>query len=102
MKGDKVKIVPVTGETIERTDRQLKTLITTTEGTMPGSRDFGISGDFIDLPSDESINEYAVELQEKVDKFIPEIAISEIKKESNENGETTMQIYIERSEDNGE
>ena len=99
--GEKIQIVPVTGETLERTDRQIKTLITTIEGTMPRSRGFGMSGDFIDMPPDESINEFAVDLQEKIDTYIPEIAVQEIKKESNEKGETTMQIYIERGEEDG-
>ena len=98
MDGEKIQIVPITGESLERMDRQIKTLITTIEGTMPGSRGFGMSGDFIDMPPDESINEFAVDLQEKIDTFIPGIEVQEIKKEENENGEITTKIYIERSE----
>ena len=65
-------------EELEAYDEQLQCLISTVEGTLPGSRGFGL-----------------MDLQEKVEKFIPGIGIANVSGKMNDSSLET-QIYIER------
>ncbi len=80
---------------IERIDSQLRSLILSIERTIPGSRGFGMSDLFIDMASPEAVNAFALELEEKVDKFIPEISIAGVYAKPNTNGISSLQIYVE-------
>ena len=69
-----ISIVHAGGElNIERIDEELKALILSPEGTIPGSRNFGLAGEFLSRPPNEAVNILAMELEEKVETFIPEI-----------------------------
>ena len=83
---------------VEKYNLQLKALITTKAGTLPGSRGFGISPDILDLGPEQSINLLALELAEKVDQYIPDITVSGIDRSANGKGVVKTQIYIERRE----
>lgn len=92
---NQIEIVSVGAESsVERVNAQLRSLILSRERTIPGSRGFGLSGDFVDLPSYEASSEFAVELEEKVDEFIPEIDISEVRTQMNINGTNHTQVFI--------
>lgn len=92
---DRITIVPVGGEApIERVNAQLKALILTRERTIPGSRGFGLSGDYLDAPCYEVSSEFGVELEEKVDIYIPEIDIAEVKVDAGIDGRVDTQVSV--------
>lgn len=92
---DRIEIVPVGGDTsIRRVDAQLKALILARERTIPGSRGFGLAGDYLDAPCYEVASEFGVELEEKVDIYIPEIDIAEVKVDAGIDGTVDAQISI--------
>ena len=59
------------GLDIQRIDAELKALILATEGMIPGSRNFGLAGEFLTRPPLEAANLLAIELEEKVSEYIP-------------------------------
>lgn len=81
---------------VEKYNLQLKALITTKEGTLPGSRGFGISPDILDLGPEQSINLLTLELSEKVDQYIPDITVSGVDRSSSAKGIVKTKIHIER------
>ena len=92
---DRITIVPVGGEApIERINAQLRALILTRERTIPGSRGFGLSGDYLDAPCYEVSSEFGVELEEKVDIYIPEIDIAEVKVDAGIDGRVDTQVSV--------
>ena len=84
-------------EEIEGYNTQLQSLVATIEGTLPGNRGFGISPDILDNAPKETLNMLALDLQEKAEKYIPEIEIVGVDGESDE-GTLNTQIYIGRRE----
>lgn len=92
---NRIEIVPVGGDTgIERVNACLKALILSRERTIPGSRGFGLSGDYLDAPCYEAVSEFGVELEEKADEFIPEIDISEVKADADIDGAVDTQVFV--------
>lgn len=83
---------------IERIDSQLKTLTLSAEGTIPGSRGFGLPQNFISMNPREAENIIAIELEEKVAEFIPGITISNVSAEANIDGTLSVEIFVERRE----
>lgn len=61
-----INIMSVSGDTqgIERIDSQIKALILSMVGTIPGSRGFGLEREFISRPPQEALNLLAIELEE--------------------------------------
>ncbi len=93
---NKIEIIGIDGgKEVERIHSQLRSLILSVERTIPGSRGFGMSDLFIDMSSPEAVNAFALELEEKVDKFIPEISIAGVYSQPNTNGINNLQIYVE-------
>ncbi len=93
---NKIEIIGIDGgKEIARIHSQLRSLIISTERTIPGSRRFGLSDEFIDVLSPDAVNRFAIELEEKVDEFIPEISIAGVYAEPDMNGTAKMQIYVE-------
>lgn len=80
----------------EKYNAQLKALILTPEGSLPGSRGFGLSMDFLSRPAEEAVNIMALELEEKLKEFIPEITVASIEGEANPQGAMDVKILIER------
>lgn len=83
---------------IERIDAKLKSLITTVEGTIPGSRDFGLPQNFLSMRPIEASNTLAVELEEKVSVYIPEITISDVIATPQRDGTIGVELVVERRE----
>ncbi len=79
----------------ERIDSNLRTLIVSLEHTLPGSRGFGLSIELADLMPEQARNDFAAALDEKVEKYIPEIRIADIEMDIGTDGTMTMQIYVE-------
>ena len=48
--------------------------------------------------SPEAVNEFAIELEEKTEEFIPEISIAEVRAEQNVGSTARIQINVERRE----
>ena len=58
-------------------------------------RIFGLDPDITDKTPDDALNLFAMDLQEKVEKFIPGIGIANVSGKMNDSSLET-QIYIER------
>lgn len=96
-----ISIVHAGGElNIERIDEELKALILSPEGTIPGSRNFGLAGEFLSRPPNEAVNILAMELEEKVEAFIPEITIANVEGNFGKDIDgMKMTIYVEGTDD---
>ena len=91
----RIRIVPVDGDTsIERVNAQLESLILARERTIPGSRGFGLSGDYLDAPCYEVASAFGVELEEKVDEYIPEIDIAEVQVDADIDGAVDARVAV--------
>lgn len=85
------------GLDIQRIDAELKSLILATEGMIPGSRNFGLAGEFLTRPPLEAANLLAIELEEKVSEYIPEITIASVEMRPTKTlGSMSVTIYVER------
>lgn len=92
-----VEIVSTNGmNDAEKYNAQLKALILTPEGTLPGSRGFGLPMDFLSKPVQEAINIMALELEEKLQQFIPAITIANMEGEITPQGTMNVRVFIER------
>lgn len=99
---DQIQIVNYSEMTeVERINHDLQNLITYIFGTLPGSRSFGMTLSVVDQPSvDASINDFAAELDEKVEQYIPEIVIGDIDAEFDDYGAlVSLKVYIEDNEE---
>lgn len=81
---------------VERIDSQLKALILSAEGTIPGSRGFGLPQNFVSMNPREAANIIAIELEEKVEEFIPDITISDVEARAKNDGSMAVKIFVER------
>ena len=85
------------GLDIQRIDAELKAVILATEGMIPGSRNFGLAGEFLTRPPLEAANLLAIELEEKVAEYIPEITIASVEMRPTKTlGSMSVTIYVER------
>ena len=85
------------GLDIQRIDAELKALILATEGMIPGSRNFGLAGEFLTRPPLEAANLLAIEMEEKVAEYIPEITIASVEMHPTRAlGSMSVTIYVER------
>lgn len=98
---DSVRIVALDGTATQQYNERLKTLLLCIEGTVPGTRAFGLPADFLDLPTIEAANRLAAELQDKIDLFIPEITIAEIGVVGDITGKMRFEIRIEERGETG-
>ena len=58
---------------LQKYDKRLRSLILTPEGTMIGNRDFGIDFDLISMQPIQAANFLAMQLEQKITRYIPEI-----------------------------
>jgi phage baseplate assembly protein W len=97
---NEIEILGVDDERItDRVMQQVRTLILTPEGMLPGSRAFGLPYEFIDMLPDDAVNELAIELEEKVDEFIPEVSVAEVTAEPDTEGRMKIKIFLERRDE---
>lgn len=83
---------------MESIEERLNNLMLCAEGTLPGSRSFGLRDEFISLQSPQAINLFAVELQEKADIYVPEVIIKNVRGIADSNGNVIMSIELEGKE----
>ena len=83
----------------KRIDSNLRTLIKSIEGTIPGSRGFGLSTLPIDMHPEEARNAFYAEIDEKVNIYIPEIEITDVEFDMHDNGTITLRIFVEANSD---
>ena len=62
----------------ERIDAILRSLIVSIQGTIPGSRGFGLYSASTDLMPEAARNTFFMELDRAVEKYLPEIRIMEV------------------------
>lgn len=93
-----INIMSASGDTqgIERIDSQIKALILSMVGTIPGSRGFGLEREFISRPPQEALNLLAIELEEKLEEYIPEVTVANVEGKVNGDGSIEPTICIER------
>lgn len=60
---------------VEQIKRSVTTLLSIRAGSQPMDRNFGISFDFMGSPLDVAKNLYALEVEEKIERYIPEAEI---------------------------
>lgn len=93
---DNIETINMDGiSNFERIDKELRTLIVTVIGTLPGSRAFGIE-DFTDENMYDVESDFAAALDEGCEKFIPEISIESVAFEAGTDGVLGVQVYVER------
>ena len=83
----------------DRINSNLKALVLSREGTIPGSRGFGLSEDFLNAPPLDAASDIAAELDEKCEDYIPEITIDKVEIDVVSGGTTRLGIYIEERSD---
>ena len=90
----------MTPEELQHYHVQLQCLIGSTEGTIPGSRGFGITRDALSQPSPIARNMISMDITRKVDIYIPEIdvfrTVGTINEGNPTDGTLNMDIQIER------
>ena len=84
---------------ITRVDGILRSLIASMEGTIPGSRGFGLSGAAVDLMPEDARNTFLMELDEKVEEFLPEVAIEDSEIVETGSGELVLRLSIAPAEE---
>lgn len=57
---------------------------------------FGLEREFISRPPQEALNLLAIELEEKLEEYIPEVTVANVEGKVNGDGSIEPTIYIER------
>ena len=97
-----IKLADISSNTVPaddmlRTRVQMTALLGSIEGTIPGSRGFGVSPDVIDLPPLRVRNRLAVDLAEKTNKYIERIYVQGVDILDTDTGENlNVGVHIER------
>lgn len=74
----------------------IESIMITRKGSIPGSRGFGLSQIFVDMPAPDAINMITVELAEAMDEYLPELELQDIKGNQDSDGVLALDIYIGR------
>lgn len=75
----------------------LEVLISTPEGTVPLDRNFGLDQSFLSLPPETAKTLFAQELIEKAEIYIPEISVTEIESQVDNEGNIQPIITVCRN-----
>ena len=86
----------------DRIDSTLRFLIASIEGTIPGSRGFGLSGNTTDYAPEDARNELLMELDEKVEEYLPEITIEDAELVDAGEGEVLLRLSVAANEEDEE
>ena len=83
---------------LQKYDKRLRSLILTPEGTMIGNRDFGIDFDLISMQPIQAANFLAMQLEQKITRYIPEIKVISVDTETDSpEGRVIFRIRIGRA-----
>lgn len=83
-------------EDLEKANDIIEAMMITREGSIPGSRGFGLSQIFLDMPAPDAINMIAVELASKMDEYLPDLELQDIKESTDTDGTLALSFYIGR------
>ncbi len=92
-----LSMLEVNGELSEELKRNLTTLFATRAGTQPVDREFGISWECLDEPTDVAESLFSLEASRKVERYEPRVLIEDITFEKKE-GFLIPHIYFKRKE----
>lgn len=82
-------------ERLQTIDQIIQSLLITRQGTVPGSRSFGLPGMFLDAPSHDAINLITVDLAEQFAKYAPEVQITKVEPTTTgTDGMLGLKIYL--------
>ena len=96
---DRIEIVSTDNvPELERVNAQLTALIVSHEGAIPGSRGFGLPAEFLDLGPEESLNAFAIELQEKAAEYVPGVSIEGVEGDVSLMGTGDIKISIAKED----
>ena len=82
--------------------RNLNNIFSIPEGTMPLMRGLGLSWDNLSKIPPDLENDIVTDIVDKVAKYEPRVAVSSVEFEHSEDGKTTVSVYLEEGEENGE
>lgn len=83
---------------------ELETMIANIEGTVPGSRGFGLQNSCVDAPPGDIANTLIIELADKCGIYIPAISVDQVKiADVDEKGNVSVELTItmREGENNG-
>lgn len=86
----------IDSDEIEMANDIIEALLITRKVTIPGSRAFGLSHIFVDMPAPDAVNMITVELAEAMDEYIPTLELQDIKGTQDEEGVLELDIYLGR------
>lgn len=76
----------------------VRTLLLAREGTIPGSRNFGLPQNHLAAPdADIALNIIAMELQEKLDEYVEDVDVKSVTGEFDSDGHLKATVTVERS-----
>ncbi len=82
----------------ERIDAEIRALVLTAQGTLPGNRAFGLE-DYVDENTYDVENDFASALDEGCEQYIPEIAIGNVLYEAGADGGVAARVYVEKRDE---
>lgn len=74
----------------------IEALLITRKVTIPGSRAFGLSHVFVDMPAPDAVNMITVELAEAMDEYIPTLELQDVSATTDTDGTLALDIRIGR------
>lgn len=82
-------------ERLQTIDQIIQALLITKQGTIPGSRSFGLPGALVDSSTRDAINMITVDLAEQLEQYAPEVQITKVEPVSTEiDGTLGLKVYI--------
>ena len=78
---------------------QLEALLTSFEGTIPGSRGFGLQNRYVDTPPGDIANLMVMELADKCAVYIPAISVDQVKVHDVNTDRISIDVTISLKED---
>lgn len=82
---------------IEEIKRNITTLLSIPEGTVPLDRNFGINNDFVSYPLDVAENMYVLEITEKVETYESRVQVKEVNFVQSADGSLIPSILFSKS-----
>lgn len=84
----------IDSERLEKIDQIIRALLITRKGTIPGSRSFGLPGQFVDAPEPEAANMVAVGLAEALTEYAPEVSVDRVEINGQVDGSLGLKVYV--------
>lgn len=80
---------------LQKIDQIIQALLITRQGTIPGSRSFGLSGTAVDAPHPAALNTITVDLAEQIAQYAPDVQLDRVEAtEIGADGVLGLTVYI--------